>query len=393
MPVKVLLVHNFYQRPGGEDQVFGAEGTMLERNGHEVLRYTVANDALNQTPASAMAVQTVWNRRTHAELTRIVSDERPDVVHFHNTFPVISPAAYHAARGAGAAVVQTLHNYRLICSNAQLFRDGRPCEDCVAKRVRWPGVVHRCYRSSVLASGTIVAMLSVHEALQTWRRSVDRYIALTEFARAKFVAGGLPARKVAVKPNFVADDPGVGTGDGGFALFVGRLSPEKGIEAMLDAWTSGAPGLPLKVVGSGPLDEPVAARASQVARIEWLGQRTNEEVREFMKRAAVLVVPSIWYEGLPMTIVEAFAVGLPVVASDLGSMASLVETGRTGVLFPAGDPSALAQAVRHLAEDETARSRMGIAARAEYEEKYTASRNHELLLSIYRAAIADATRS
>lgn len=391
--LKVCLVHNFYQEPGGEDQVFAAEVALLEEHGHEVLRYTADNDDVPGLGKLALAGKTIWSQQTYRHLRRMFRVERPDVVHFHNTLPLVSPAAYYAARRAGAAVVQTLHNYRLICPSSTLFRDGRPCEDCVLKRVRWPGVVHRCYRSSVLASGTVASMLAVHGALGTWHRTVNAYIALTEFGRRKFIAGGLPEHKIMVKPNFLASDPGVGNGNGNFALFVGRLAPEKGVDALLRAWTAEDPGIPLKIAGAGVLSGRVETAARTSGRIEWLGHRTNASVRELMKQATVLVFPSEWYEGLPITIVEAYATGLPIVASDLGAMSTLVAPGRTGMLFPPGDAREMAGAVRRVIHDPARLASMRIAARAEFDTNFTAARNYGLLTQIYSSALANAAQA
>ncbi len=245
----MLLLHNRYQQPGGEDQVFAAEGNLLEAHGHQVLRYTRHNDQVTDQNPLALAGATVWNQAVYRELRTLIRRERPQVAHFHNTLPMISPAAYYAARAEGVPVVQTLHNYRLLCPNALFYRDGQVCEDCLGKAVPWPGVVHACYRESRASSGAVATMLTAHRAIGTWKKAVDMYVALTEFARQKFVQGGLPAEKIVVKPNFIEPDPGSGEGRGHYALFVGRLSQEKGVDTLLAAWEQLGEKVPLKIVG------------------------------------------------------------------------------------------------------------------------------------------------
>src|SRR5918995_7060232 len=294
--MKILLAHNEYQQPGGEDQVFAAEAALLESHGHRVLRYRVHNDQVAGMDPVTLAGSTVWNRSTHRELRTLIRQERPQVAHFHNTLPLISPAGYYAAKAEGVPVVQTLHNYRLLCPNALFFRDGGVCEDCMGKAITWPGVVHKCYRGSRAASGLVTTMLATHRALRTWTNKVDVYIALTEFARRKFIEGGLPVERITVKPNFVDPDPGPGTSGEGHALFVGRLSPEKGVDTLLAAWERLKGSAPLKIVGDGPLREQVVAAANRHPRVVYLGHRPTEEVYALMKEASMLIFPSGWYE-------------------------------------------------------------------------------------------------
>jgi glycosyltransferase involved in cell wall biosynthesis len=387
----VLLLHNHYQQAGGEDQVFMAEGNLLEERGHRVLRYTLHNDQLSEMSRPGSAKATVWNGAVYRELRALIRKEQPQVAHFHNTFPLISPASYYAARAEGVPVVQTLHNYRLLCPNALFFREGRICEDCLGKRMPWPGVVHGCYRGSRSSSMGVATMLTTHRAFDTWTRAVDAYIALTEFARGKFVEGGLPAQKLVVKPNFVDPDPGVGEGKGGYVLFVGRLSPEKGVETMLGSWERLKKRLSkkifLKIVGDGPLAPAVAEAAKRHPEIEWLGRQSQARVSKLMKSAQALIFPSVWYEGFPMVIAEAYAAGLPVIASDLGSMQSLIDHGRTGLLFRPNDAEDLADQVQWASAHTAELNRMRSEARAEFEAKYAAERNYQMLTNIYETAI------
>lgn len=380
--MKILVCHNFYQQPGGEDRVFADESRLLEERGHEVVRFTRHNDELAARRPLAVAAGTVWSRRAHRELTEIIRRHRPDVAHFHNTFPQISPAGYHAVRALGVPVVQTLHNYRLLCPNALFFRDGRVCEDCMGRAVAWPGVLHRCYRDSLGASAAITTMLAVHRAAGTWWKQVNRYIALTEFVRRKFVAGGFPRARIVVKPHFLSEDPGVGCGQGGYALFVGRLTREKGVSTLLTAWRSGEGLPPLKVAGDGPLADEVRA-AADAGVLDWLGWVSPGEVAALMADAVCLVVPSEWYETFGLVIMEALAIGTPVVVSGGGAAAELVDHGRTGAHFRNGDPADLACQVRALVAVQDRLNRMRAAARAEYETRYSADANYRALLKIY----------
>ena len=384
--MKVLLVHNQYQQPGGEDEVFQAEATLLEAYGHEVLRYSAHNDQVANLNVVRLAGATIWNRLSYHELRTLMREERPQVAHFHNTFPLISPAGYYAAKVEGVPVVQTLHNYRLLCPNALFFRDGHVCEDCRPKLVPWPGVLHACYRRSRPASGAVAAMITAHRLLRTWAETVDVYVALTDFARKKFIQGGLPAEKIMVKPNFLHPDPGQGQGQGNYALFVGRLSVEKGLDSLLGAWKRLEGRMPLKVVGDGPLAGKVAGAARELGGVEWLGRRSKEQVLSLMSNARLLILPSVCYENFPLSIVEAFGLGLPVIASDLGSVASLVDHGRTGLRFRPGDAADLAAKVEWTWDHPAQFADMRSEVRGEFEMKYTAEQNHEQLMSIYDSA-------
>jgi len=302
--LKLLLCHNYYQRPGGEDRVFEDEARLLEQHGHEVIRYTRSNDAIHKMSRWEMARRTIWNRDSYLELRDLIRQERPDIMHCTNTFPLISPAAYYAARDEHVPVVQTLQNYRLICPGALLMRDGRVCEDCVGKKIAWPAVLHGCYRGSRSGSACVTTMLAAHGAAGTWRKAVARYVVATDFARQKFVEAGFEATQISVKPNFVEPMPLPGDGNGGYFVFVGRLAQEKGIKTLLEAWSQ-FPGK-LKILGDGPLASMVEAYASRNNSIEWLGQQPSDVVQQVVGNATALVVPSTWYEGLPLTIVEAF---------------------------------------------------------------------------------------
>lgn len=384
--MRVAMVHNYYLQAGGEDQVFAAELSLLAGLGIEVDRLTFSNRAIEKMNRLRLAASTVWNRQVHHELRGRFREFRPDIVHFHNTFPLVSPAAYYAARAEGAAVVQTLHNFRLLCPQAQFFRAGTICELCHKRYFAWPAIRHACYRDDRAASAVASTMLAAHRLLGTWSRRVDVYVALTRFARSKFVEGGLPRDRLVVKPNFLDPDPGIGRGDGGFALFVGRLSPEKGIHTLIRAWNSLPRATPLKLVGDGPLAEEVREFARGLPNVEWLGTQPLDRVLELIGQASYLVVPSLWYEGFPRVAVEAMAKGTPLVASRLGAFVETVEDGRTGILFTPDDVAGLKQTVASIQAGRIDLSRMRREARSEYEAKYSRAQAAEQILEIYARA-------
>ncbi|MBF2028657.1 MAG: glycosyltransferase [Oscillatoriales cyanobacterium C42_A2020_001] len=384
--MRVLVVHNYYQQPGGEEQIFATEAALLESHGHEVIRYTIHNDQIANANPLLLAKNTLWNSAIHQELRSLVRREQPQVAHFHNTFPLLSPAAYYAVQAEGVPVVQTLHNYRLLCPNALFFRDGKVCEDCLGKPFPLPGIIHGCYRGSRSASAVVAANISVHSWLGTWNKAVDVFIAYSRFAMDKFIQGGLPAEKLAFKTNFLHPAPQPGEGKGDYALFVGRLSVEKGLGVMLDAWRKLGGKIPLKILGDGPMAGLVTAAAKEMPEIEWLGRRPLEEVYEIVGDAAFLVFPSEWYETFGRVAIEAFARGTPVVASKIGAITELVEHERTGLHFHPSDPSDLAAKIQWLLDHPTELKHMRHEARAEFEMKYTAEDNYQRLMEIYAHA-------
>lgn len=385
--MKVLMCHTRYQVRGGEDESFAAEADLMERHGHSVIRFERTNDALEAMGGMEIVGRTVWNHAVYRELRTLMRRERPDVMHCTNLFPLLSPATYYAARAEGVPVLQSLRNYRLHCLNSFFFRDGAVCESCLGRTMAWPGIARGCYRKGRAASAVVATMLASHRLIGTWRRGVDLYFTVSEFARQKLIAGGMPPDRIAVKPNFVHPDPGAGTGAGGYAVFVGRLSPEKGIETMLEAWTRIDESIPLRIIGDGPLADRVRSVTEQHPRIQWLGRRSPAEIMNVVGEASVLVMPSIWYETFGRTIVEGFARGTPVVSSNLGAMAELVDHGRTGLLVEPGRPDELARGVTQIVKSDTLQARMRPQARAAYLASYTAERNYELLMGLYRRVL------
>jgi glycosyltransferase involved in cell wall biosynthesis len=384
--MRVLHVHNFYQLPGGEDQSFAATGAMLENHGHEVIRYTLRSDVIAEIGRLAAARKALWNGSVHRELRQLIRTVRPEVAHFENTFPLVSPAAYYACHAEGVPVVQTLRNFRMVCPSGLLYRDGHVCEDCLRRWAPWPGVRHGCYKGSSSGTAVVAAMITVHRVMGTWSERVDAYVALNEFVRAKFIEAGFEPGKIHVNPNFLAFDPGPGEGEGGYALFAGRLSPEKGVGTLLAAWNDLAGELPLKILGDGPEVHQVIEAAARHPKIEWLGWRPGDEVLPLVGSAKVVIVPSACYETFNRTQLEAFAKGTPVVASRRGSMQAIVDHGRTGLLFAPGDPGDLIRQVRRLLSSPEAYAQMRLAARQEFENRYTTGLSHDRLVRIYQAA-------
>jgi glycosyltransferase involved in cell wall biosynthesis len=389
--LKVLVVHCLYQFKGGEDSVMESEVELLRAAGHDVRVYLRNNKEANTLPAWRLAADAIWSTQASQELKALIDLWRPDVMHVHNTVLRISPSVYWAAHAAGIPVVQTLHNFRLACIGALFLRDGQICEDCLGN-LPWRGVVRGCYRQSIPQSAVLAATVTLHRGLGTYQQRVDRYITLTEFGRAKFVQSGLPADKISVKPNFVEwrEPPPAIPRAGG--MFVGRLSEEKGIDVLLKALKtletmpqpSGASPRQFAVLGTGPLEN----EASQQLGESHLGFQTVDKVMAHMERSLFMVLPSICYEGFPRTIVEAFACGLPVIASRLGSMAELIEDHKTGLLFDPGNSEDLAQKLAWAYAHPQEMLAMGQQARQSYETHFTPQRNLEQLLDIYRQAMA-----
>lgn len=369
--LRVLLVHNRYQRRGGEDYVYETEGALLESAGHAVARLELHNDAADGMSKLALARRTVWSREGRAAVEEAARAHGADVVHFHNTLPLVSPAGYTGARDAGAAVVQTVHNFRLLCPSATLFRDGHVCEDCVGKAFALPGVVHGCYRGSRAATLAVATATAVHRALGTYDTVVDRLVALTPFMRDKLVEGGYARDRIAVKPNAVREMPALAARGGGYALFASRLDAGKGIETLLRAWAE--PGLPpLVVAGDGPLADLVRDAETRLGadRVRFVGWQQTDGMTALRDNADAFVFPSEWYEGSPIAFAESLAAGLPVVASDTPTVRGMVTDGTEGRLYASGDAPALAAATRDVFADAARRDAMSAAAVA------TAARNH-----------------
>jgi len=379
----VLMAHTYYQQRGGEDIVFEAEAELLESFGHKVIRYVRHNRDVTQQGLLVGATDAIWNREVASEIAELVRSHAVDVAHFHNEFPMISPAAFRAAKSAGAAVVKTLHNQRPLCPKAVCFRDGQPCTLCVNKRLAWSGILHGCYRDSRIATAVTSISALVHRWSRTLERDVDFCIAPTNHVRQLYVDSGYPIGRIVLKPHFIEDDLGHADGDAGYALFAGRLSEEKGVDVLLDAWQKldGPPDL--KIIGDGPLLSQAQAVGGAV---ECLGHLPKRQVYRRMGDAACVILPSSCAETFGRVCVEAFSRGTPVICADHGGQAEVV-TDAAGLRFKPGDSDALARCVTQFFDESEQFEARRIAARSEYELRYTPQRNHEQLLGIYAQAL------
>lgn len=387
---RVLAVHCYYREPGGEDTVFEGEAALLSARGHEVTTFVRRNADLpvsTRGQKAAAATETVWARRTARELATAIAGFRPDVVHVHNTFQRLSPSVYRTCAAAGVPVVQTLHNYRYGCVAATLFRDGRPCEECVGRAVPWPGVVHACYRDSRGESAVVAAMTSVHRSAGSWAM-VDRYIAPTAFAMSRFVAMGIPAEKLTVKPHVLPHDPGLRPADmaADHLLYAGRLTADKGVGLLLEA-AAACPQVPVVLAGDGPLRREAERRAAGLTNVRLVGQRSREEISELMASARAVVVPSQLYETFGLVAAEAHARGVPVIATSGGAVADVVAEDETGWLFPRGDVAALAVLLQRAWESPDLLRDMGLAGRRRFESHWSADVGYEALRSVYTDVI------
>lgn len=388
--MRILVAHNYLRPPSGENTVFEQETAMLEDHGHAVERFVMRNEELDQWSLLRRALipfRVVWSVSAYRRFSQRIREFRPDVVHFHNVFPLISPACYHAARRAGVPVVQTLHHFRFVCSGAMLFRDGQVCEDCRAMRFG-PGIWHGCYRGSRLQTAGMAAGIYFHYLVGTWSRCIDGYIALSGFAEDKFRALGLPARRFFVKPNFLNMDLRVSGEREGWGVCIGRVGEEKGLRSLVAALRR-ATDVQVKIVGDGPLHGYLTAELARggLEHVEYLGALPRDRCLELVRRARFLAFPSICYEGMPMVVLEAMAAGTPVIASRIGALPDLVEHEVTGLLVTPGSVEELSAAMGRLAADPEESRAMGARGQASFSERFTADANHEQLVKIYQQVI------
>ena len=396
--MRVLLAHNFYRSsaPSGENDVFKNEKKMLEDNGIEVIEYTKHSDSIANVGFSGLlrtAYQMPWSKSTYHELSQIIKETRPDIVHFHNTFPLITASAYAACKDASIPVVQTLHNYRFICPGALLQRGTEPCELCIeGSRSLFPAFKYRCYRESRFATSALIRTINKNRKRNTYAELVDCYITLTEFAASRFKKGGLPSDKITVKNNFLPDSATIGKGDGGYAVYVGRLGPEKGIRTLVQAWEHIDNNKKLLILGDGPIREELEqAIHKNNLNIELAGFRSKEEVLNIVADAAVQIIPSECYEGFPMVVLEALASGTPIIASDIGSLSEIIENGAYGYKFTAGNTESLASEVNNIfnlfENNKNEYLKLRQRARKEFDDKYTAKKNFIELMGIYKKTV------
>lgn len=391
MVSKVLMVHNYYKSasPSGEDSVFEDEVRLLRDKGVDVSIFCKHNDSIDDRGGylhdASLAIEAVWSKKTATELGGAVRHFAPGIVHFHNTFPLISPSGYGICKRLGVPVVQTLHNYRLICPGATLMRSGSPCELCVGASLL-PALRYRCYRGSLPATASVVSMLLYNRVSGAYRKLVDAYVVLTDFMRRKLILGGLPRDKILVKPNFVLQVPRhAGADPQPYAVYAGRLAQEKGVDTLIDAWRR-VSDVPLLVIGDGPERQRLEGLAHSLnVKASFLGRVDKDHARALISGSIALIVPSLWYEGLPLVVLEAFSSGTPVIASDIGSLSETVHHGLTGFLFEAGNPIALYESFMALIHAPFY-LRIRRNARAEFERKYSPEANFHHLMQIYAAA-------
>lgn len=384
--MKILQLHNHHESLGGAMEVLAHEAGLLAKGGHEVRQFTLPpTHELGLGPLRA-GLKAVWNVEACRDVEAQIRAFRPDVVHVHTPFPLLSPAVFRTAKGRGVPTVTTLHSYRYSCIAATCHRDGAVCEDCVGKRLKLPGLQHRCYHDSVGASAALTISLSLHRSIGTFHHAVDRFLALTGFSRQLLIRDGIPADKVVVKPNSVPDPgpPVAVRPDQRYVAFAGRLMDIKGVHTLLDAWDRAEHGdLQLRIAGDGPLREQVEERSRQDSSLSYLGWVDEAEVFELMSGAEAVLVPSEWYEGLPLVILRSLAVGTPVIVSDLENISAEVLVDDAGEAFAVGDPTALAQVLTGLvARPETWRRRR-LNARRSYDLRYSPSADLRKLEEVY----------
>ena len=389
--MNILSLHNKYKTLGGEDVVFKQENHLLQKNAHKIYTYVRDNSELDLLSSVRAGIEAVWSIESKNEVESLIKNNSIDIIHSHNTFSRLSPSIYYAASKNNIPVVQTLHNYRLICPNAMLFRDGDICELCVG-HMPWSSLKYNCYRSSFSATLGAATVNGFHKLLGTWSRRVDRYIAVSEFLKRKYVQGGIPEDQIVVKPNFLSVDPGVGKGGGGYALYVGRLSKEKGIDSLLAGWRYVKRDIALKIVGDGPLKPMVEHYIKEGLPIEYREVCPRSDIFSMMKGAEALIVPSLWYEPFGLVVIEAFASGLPVITTGQGGLGELVEDGVTGLIYAPSDCFDMAEKLNDLVNNQSKREAISKNARREYENKYTAETNYKMLVSIYENVLASKVR-
>jgi len=386
---RVLQVHTRYRQAAGEDEVVGAEKRLLEDSGVNVAQVIFDNPRPGGNSVSParlkQSVSAIWSRAAARRVRAAIKANGSQVVHVHNTFVSASPSVYEAAAACRVPVVQTLHNYRLVCPAATVYRAGRPCTDCLGRAVPWPAVAHACYRGSRAQSAVVATALAVGRARGTYSHRIGAYLALTRFQRDLLVRGGLPADKIQVVPNFLEPDPGVADGPRSGFLFVGRLSEEKGLPTLVRA-AALVPGT-IRVAGEGPLT-PLVQAAGRKGDLEVLGHLEKAAVLDQLRGAVAMVLPSVWFEGLPVSVLEAYATGTPVIASRIGSLAEVVEDGITGLLAKPGDENDLAARLRWASDHPAEMRQMGLNARREYETKYRGDVHLSALLDTYQRLMA-----
>ncbi len=386
----VLVIHNRYLEPGGEDSVVSAEIALLRSRGHRVLQYARHNREIAQFSTvrkALLPLTTMWDYESYRELRSLIRQQRPAIAHCHNLLPLLSPAIYYACAAEGIPVLQTVHNYRLLCPGGNFFRAGERCDDCHGSLMK--ANLRGCYRDSRLQTGVVSLMLCAHRVVGTWKTMVDSYIAPSGFCRDMLCERGFPAKKLVTKPHFASEIFPQKTGLGDYAIFVGRLSHEKGILQLIDVWRDVAQ-IPLLIVGSGPLKESAQrlARESNLSNVTFVGHLPYHETLRHIRNARFLVASSRCYETFGMTVLEAMACGVPAVVPRNGALQELVSDRRTGFHVEVDDREQFAAAIRIMWSRPLETREMGRAARHRCLEHYSADSNYTRLSDIYNAALS-----
>jgi len=387
--VKILFIHNKYKQYGGEDVAVELETAVLIKKGHEVRSIFFDNTTIGSFFSKITAgFRSVYNFSSARLISKTILQFKPDVIHIHNLFFIASPSVIYAANKHKVPVILTLHNYRLICANALLLRNNQVCELCTQKKFPLAGIKYKCYRDSFGGSAFVTAITGIHKISATWKNKVSTYITLNEFSRSKLLNSslGVPEDKMITKPNFIPD-PGEGNSDReNFFLFAGRIAKEKGVHVLAKAFTY-MPGYKIIIAGDGPERKLLQENFSPYSNIFFTGQMEKKQVSEYMKKCKAFICPSIWYEVAPLTIIEAFATGTPVIASRLGSMAELIIDGFNGLHFIAGDADDLRRKIELFIKDTEQHSLFYKNARQTYQEKYHEDIHYNAVLKIYEDAI------
>jgi glycosyltransferase involved in cell wall biosynthesis len=386
--MKILIIHNKYKFAGGEDNVFHSESTLLQRYGHRVENLVFSNTTINTFIDRILSgLRIIYNPISAQVLQKKIDEFSPDVIHVHNFIPLASPSILFVAKDNGIPVVMTLHNYRLICPSATLFFQGRIYEKSLKRVFPFDAVWRGVYRNSRIQTAVIASMTLFHQVIGTWRTKVNAYILLTRFAKQKLIdsSRSIPEDLMIVKSNSVPD---YGPGNSpriNFFLFVGRLVEEKGIATLMKAAINSRANI--VIIGEGPLADVVSDAARQYSNIRYVGSQDKDSVIDCMKLCSALIFPSIWYEGFPMTILEAFSTGTPVIASNLGSMAEIIQHGYNGLLFEPGNEHDLASKMTDIQNRLVDLKELSSNARLTYVRRYTSDRNYNRLMSIYYSVI------
>ncbi|CAM5467996.1 glycosyltransferase [Streptomyces chartreusis] len=393
--MRVLVVHNRYAsaQPSGENKVVDQETELLRSAGHQVELFERRSDDIADRSLlgkAALPFLVPWNPAVRTELAARLRAERPDVVHVHNVFPLLSPAVLAACADAGVPAVATLHNYTQVCPPGTLQRDGRPCTECVGSAAPLPAVRHGCYRGSRLATVPLAVSMSVNR--RRWWSGVERFLCISAAQRDVLVRAGMPAERLVVKHNFVPDPDDRRSGAGEHVLYLGRLAEAKGVRLLMTAWdelaAAGGVGVPLVIAGTGPLEQEVTAWAAGRDDVRYAGLYDTAECRKAIARSVAVVAPSTWLEAFGLVVVEAMAAGVPVVAAGHGAFVELVEDGVTGLLHRPGESGSLASCIRRITAGPDRNREMGRAARRRYELGFSPAVGLERLVEEYRTAIA-----